>query len=168
MKRKFFSLGSLLVILCIFFTGCSSLKTGEDESSENTTETSSLVYTLPNASDSTGTNGVSDSTSETEANAGVSNTGSSISASIAYGDSTGSSTNTPSAENYEIGNYVVNTKTDPLSLRLAPSSSNDTTTICTIPKGTKVQVLAVKDEWGYVVYAKTGGWVAMKYLKPTV
>ncbi|OQA49398.1 MAG: Bacterial SH3 domain protein [Firmicutes bacterium ADurb.Bin300] len=169
MKKKIFFLGSLLVILCIIFAGCNSLsETGESESSDSTALTSSLVYTLPAAGSSTGANSESSGTSESAANAGVSNMGTSISATIPYGGGTASSTNASSPEVYELGNYVVNTKTDPLSLRLAPSSSNDTTTICTIPKGTKVEVLALKGEWGYVVYGKTGGWVAMKYLKPTV
>lgn len=65
--------------------------------------------------------------------------------------------------NFDVGTYKIATKTDPLGLRLEPNTSSDR--IIYIPKGNKVKVLAVWEDWGYVVYEKTGGWLSMNYLE---
>lgn len=169
MKKKIFAFGLPLAVLCIVFAGCGPVSDNKESSTDSDTSgTSSLVYTLPAAGGTSAQSASESVAGSSAANADVSGTDTSISANIPYGDTASSSTNAASSENYETGTYIVNTVTDPLSLRLAPSGSGDTTTICTVPKGTKVDVLAVKGEWGYVVYGKTGGWVAMKYLKPSV
>lgn len=169
MKKNILAFGLLLAVLCVILAGCSSISDNKESSTDSgTSGISSLVYTLPAAGGTSSESSSESVAGSSAANAGVSGTGTSISSSIPYGDSSSSSTDAASSANYETGTYTVNTATDPLSLRLAPSGSGDTTTICTIPKGTKVEVLAVKGEWGYVVYGKTGGWVAMKYLKPAV
>lgn len=64
---------------------------------------------------------------------------------------------------YEPGQYKVATKDDPLGLRLEPNTASDR--IIYVPKGHEVEVLAVWEDWGYVVYEKTGGWLSMNYLE---
>lgn len=64
---------------------------------------------------------------------------------------------------YEPGKYNVATKDDPLGLRIEPNTKSDK--IIYIPKGEQVEVLAVWEDWGYVVYEKTGGWLSMNYLE---
>ena len=74
---------------------------------------------------------------------------------------------------YEPGKYKVATKDDPLGLRLEPNTTSDR--LVYVPKGHEVEVIAVWEDWGYVVYEQTGGWLSMNYLelvsankKPTV
>ena len=64
---------------------------------------------------------------------------------------------------YEPGKYKIATKDDPLGLRLEPNTSSDR--LVYVPKGHEVEVLAVWEDWGYVVYEKTGGWLSMNYLE---
>lgn len=64
---------------------------------------------------------------------------------------------------YEPGKYTVATKDDPLGLRIEPNTSSDK--IIYIPKGEQVEVIAIWEDWGYVVYEKTGGWLSMNYLE---
>lgn len=64
---------------------------------------------------------------------------------------------------FEPGKYKVATKDDPLGLRLEPNTDSDR--LIYIPKGEEIEVLAVWDDWGYVVYEKTGGWLSMNYLE---
>ena len=64
---------------------------------------------------------------------------------------------------FEPGKYKVATKDDPLGLRLEPNTDSDR--IIYVPKGHQVEVLAVWEDWGYVVYEKTGGWLSMNYLE---
>lgn len=64
---------------------------------------------------------------------------------------------------YSIGNYKIATKDDPLGLRLEPNTSS--ARIIDIPKGEEVRVIAVWNDWGYVVYNQNGGWLSMKYLE---
>ncbi len=64
---------------------------------------------------------------------------------------------------YEPGKYKVATKDDPLGLRLEPNTDSDR--IIYVPKGEEIEVLAVWEDWGYVVYEKTGGWLSMNYLE---
>lgn len=64
---------------------------------------------------------------------------------------------------FEPGKYKVATKDDPLGLRLEPNTASDR--IIYVPKGHEVEVLAVWEDWGYVVYEKTGGWLSMNYLE---
>lgn len=63
---------------------------------------------------------------------------------------------------YEPGKYKVATKDDPLGLRLEPNTSSDR--LVYVPKGHQVEVIAVWEDWGYVVYEQTGGWLSMNYL----
>ena len=63
----------------------------------------------------------------------------------------------------EPGKYKVATKDDPLGLRLEPNTSSDR--LVYVPKGHEVEVIAVWEDWGYVVYEKTGGWLSMNYLE---
>ncbi len=65
--------------------------------------------------------------------------------------------------NYDIGNYKIATKDDPLGMRLEPNTSS--LRIVDIPKGETVEVIAVWNDWGYVVYNQNGGWLSMKYLE---
>ncbi len=76
--------------------------------------------------------------------------------------------NNSSADNsqtysYSTGKYKVATKDDPLGLRLEPNTNSDR--IIYIPKGHEVEVIAVWEDWGYVVYGSTGGWLSMNYLE---
>jgi SH3-like domain-containing protein len=48
-------------------------------------------------------------------------------------------------------------------MRIQPNSEADR--ILYIDKGAEVEVLAVWDDWGYVVYNSTGGWLSMSYLE---
>ncbi|MGN0526430.1 MAG: SH3 domain-containing protein [Acutalibacteraceae bacterium] len=81
---------------------------------------------------------------------------------------TNANSNTSSNKNqnsyvFEPGKYKVATKDDPLGLRLEPNTASDR--IIYVPKGHEVEVLAVWEDWGYVVYEKTGGWLSMNYLE---
>ncbi|NLA72554.1 MAG: hypothetical protein GX848_01810 [Clostridiales bacterium] len=168
MKKKFFLIAISLVLISAIFVGCDGPLGKNENTSTNTLEQSSEIppYTLPQNDGSSTENGntTTDSTSD---GANSANTGSSISSSVNYGQpDNGQPAQSGSTESYKTGNYIVNTVTDPLSLRLKPSAADDNVTIRSIPKGAKVEVIAVKDDWGYVVYADTGGWVSMKYLKP--
>lgn len=64
---------------------------------------------------------------------------------------------------YEIGKYKIATKDDPLGLRLEPNTSSDR--LIYVPKGNEVDVIAIWEDWGYVVYENTGGWLSMNYLE---
>lgn len=64
---------------------------------------------------------------------------------------------------YEPGKYKIATKDDPLGLRLEPNTSSDR--LIYVPKGYEVEVVAVWEDWGYVVYEQTGGWLSMNYLE---
>ena len=48
-------------------------------------------------------------------------------------------------------------------MRLEPNTSS--MRIIDIPKGETVEVIAVWNDWGYVVYNQSGGWLSMKYLE---
>ena len=61
------------------------------------------------------------------------------------------------------GKYKVATKDDPLGLRLEPNTTSDR--LIYIPKDHEVEVLAVWEDWGYVVFEQTGGWLSMNYLE---
>ena len=64
---------------------------------------------------------------------------------------------------YEPGKYKIATKDDPLGLRLEPNTTSDR--LVYVPKGHEVEVIAVWEDWGYVVYEQTGGWLSMNYLE---
>lgn len=64
---------------------------------------------------------------------------------------------------YAPGKYKIATKDDPLGLRLAPNTTSDR--LIYVPKDYEVEVLAVWEDWGYVVYEQTGGWLSMNYLE---
>lgn len=77
--------------------------------------------------------------------------------------------NTPTTEpakafTASTGKYKIATKDDPLGLRLEPNTNSDR--LIYVPKGHEVEVVAVWEDWGYVVYEKTGGWLSMNYLEP--
>ena len=67
------------------------------------------------------------------------------------------------SSSYATGTYKVATQDDPLGMRLQPNSEADR--ILYIDKGAEVEVLAVWDDWGYVVHNNTGGWLSMSYLE---
>lgn len=163
MKKKIIALGLSLVSVCIILTGCAGL--GKTESSTKAPESSSSqssstpVYTLPPAGGSSSASAGSSTNSSTHnSSAGVS-----VTPNVTYTSVPGSSTPAAGSANTALGSYTINTQTDPLSLKLKPSK--DAATIVTVPKGTKVEVLAVQNGWGYIVYNTTGGWVSMQYLK---
>jgi len=58
--------------------------------------------------------------------------------------------------------YVVNTQIDPLNMRKEPDSSAGI--ITRIPKGTKVEVKEIKDNWAYVIWNGFEGYCSMTYL----
>ncbi len=64
---------------------------------------------------------------------------------------------------YSTGTYKIATKDDPLGLRLEPNTTSDR--LVFIPIGEEVEVIAIWEDWGYVVYGKTGGWLSMNYLE---
>lgn len=66
------------------------------------------------------------------------------------------------AEN-KAGKYKVNTKDDPLGIRI--DAAQDAQRISEIPKGTEIEILAVYDTWGYVNFDGVGGWVSMNYVE---
>ncbi len=68
-----------------------------------------------------------------------------------------------SSYSYNPGKYKVATKDDPLGLRLEPNTTSDR--LIYIPKDYEVEVLAIWEDWGYVVYEQTGGWLSMNYLE---
>ncbi len=70
---------------------------------------------------------------------------------------------TQTSYSYEPGKYKIATKDDPLGLRLEPNTSSDR--LIYVPKGHEVEVLAIWEDWGYVVYEQTGGWLSMNYLE---
>ena len=70
---------------------------------------------------------------------------------------------TNNTASYATGTYKVATQEDPLGMRIQPNSDADR--ILYIDKGAEVEVLAVWDDWGYVVYNSTGGWLSMSYLE---
>ena len=78
-------------------------------------------------------------------------------------DTTNVETTTPIVSTGKTGKYTIATQNDPLGIRL--NASTNTTTVGAIPKGTEIEILAVYEDWGYVNYQGTGGWVPMKYVK---
>ena len=64
---------------------------------------------------------------------------------------------------YEPGKYKNATKDEHLGLSLEPNTTSDR--LVYVPKGHEVEVIAVWEDWGYVVYEKTGGWLSMNYLE---
>ncbi len=72
-------------------------------------------------------------------------------------------TNNNKTSSYNTGTYKIATQEDPLGMRIQPNSDADR--ILYIDKGEEVEVLAVWDDWGYVVYNSTGGWLSMSYLE---
>ncbi|MBQ6837904.1 MAG: SH3 domain-containing protein, partial [Clostridia bacterium] len=72
-------------------------------------------------------------------------------------------TNNNKTSSYSTGTYKIATQEDPLGMRIQPNSDADR--ILYIDKGEEVEVLAVWDDWGYVVYNSTGGWLSMSYLE---
>ena len=166
MKSRILALSLAVVLIGAVFAGC-GINTGTSSTTTSTTAAQTGVYTLPAGdgtyASTTSTNAASSSATvaasvSASTSAADTNTGVSISASTTF-QSGGT------AGQYATGTYTVNTQTSPLSMRLAPTDSDKTVTIRTIPKGTKITVWAVHNGWGYVVYENSGGWVAMKYLK---
>lgn len=66
-------------------------------------------------------------------------------------------------ESNKAGKYSINTQTDPLGIRRTPEDGAERLT--EIPKDTEIQILCVYDDWGYVEYNGTNGWVPMEYVK---
>ncbi len=72
---------------------------------------------------------------------------------------------TPSKKSpdHKPGKYTIATKETPLGIRSIPDDDGEW--LLGIPKGTEVEILAVVDNWGYVEYNGTKGWLNFKYLK---
>lgn len=73
------------------------------------------------------------------------------------------STTQPAVQAATIGKYKVSGN-DPLNLRMGPDVKTDIITY--VEGGTEVNIIAVWEDWGYVIYEKTGGWLSMNYLEP--
>lgn len=58
---------------------------------------------------------------------------------------------------YKTGTYKIATQEDPLSLREYPNEGR----VGEVPKGETVEVLAVYEEWGYVLYEGQNGWISL-------
>ena len=66
-------------------------------------------------------------------------------------------TTAPASSGYTTGSYKIATQDDPLSLREYPNEGR----VGEIPKGETVEVLAVYEEWGYVLYDGQNGWISL-------
>lgn len=128
----------IAIIVAIVATASSGKSSGKNDSTEQHSLDTDLIASLRESSTSSSTNAASATKSKTDKNSN---------SSVAY----------------ETGKYKVATKDDPLGLRLEPNTSSDR--IIYIEKGEEVEVLAVWEDWGYVVYEKTGGWLSMNYLE---
>lgn len=74
--------------------------------------------------------------------------------------------NADSSEPLPAGTYTVNTKNDPLNMRVEAKQAADVVT--KIPKGATVTVTESVSGWAKVTYEGQTGWVSAKYLKPVV
>lgn len=61
------------------------------------------------------------------------------------------------------GTYKVNTKDDPLTMRLEPDKTSDV--VIQVPKGTKVKVTKGTKDWAYTTYKGLNGYLSMEFLK---
>ena len=66
-------------------------------------------------------------------------------------------TTAPASSGYSTGTYKIATQDDPLSLREYPGEGR----VGEIPKGETVEVIAVYEEWGYVLYDGQNGWISL-------
>ena len=60
------------------------------------------------------------------------------------------------------GTYKVNTKDDPLTMRLEPDKTSDV--VIQVPKGTKVKVIKGTKDWAYTTYKGLKGYLSMEFL----
>ncbi len=58
---------------------------------------------------------------------------------------------------YVTGKYKIATQDDPLSMREYPDEGR----VGEVPKGETVEVLAVYEEWGYILYDGENGWISL-------
>lgn len=61
------------------------------------------------------------------------------------------------------GTYKVNTRDDPLTMRLEPDKTSDV--VIQVPKGTKVKVTKGTKDWAYTTYKGLNGYLSMEFLK---
>lgn len=73
-------------------------------------------------------------------------------------DTTAAPATKPAANGkFTTGKYKIATEKDPLTLREYPGEGR----VGEIPKGETVEVIAVHDEWGYVLYDGENGWISL-------
>jgi uncharacterized protein YgiM (DUF1202 family) len=64
---------------------------------------------------------------------------------------------------YPVGDYYVNTKDDPLTIR--DDAAQNANKVGTIPRGEDVSVTETKSHWGFVTYDGLSGWINLDYCK---
>ena len=62
---------------------------------------------------------------------------------------------------YPVGDYYVNTKDDPLTIREEAAQNADK--VGTIPRGEDITVYETKSHWGFVTYDGLSGWINLDY-----
>lgn len=73
-------------------------------------------------------------------------------------------TTEPQKQTVSVGRYKVAANGDPLNLRLGPDVKTDIITY--VDSGSEVEVIAVWEDWGYIIHGSTGGWLSLNYLEP--
>ncbi len=66
-------------------------------------------------------------------------------------------TQAQASSTYKTGKYKIATQDDPLSMREYPDEGR----VGEVPKGETVEVLAVYEEWGYILYNGQNGWISL-------
>lgn len=64
---------------------------------------------------------------------------------------------------YPVGDYYVNTKDDPLTIR--EEAAQNANKVGTIPRGEDISVTETKSHWGFVTYDGLSGWINLDYCK---
>ena len=64
---------------------------------------------------------------------------------------------------YPVGDYYVNTKDDPLTIR--DDAAQNAEKLGTIPRGEDITVTETKSHWGYVTHEGISGWINLDYCK---
>ena len=62
---------------------------------------------------------------------------------------------------YPTGDYYVNTKDDPLTIR--DEAAQNANKVGTIPRGEDISVTETKSYWGFVAYDGISGWINLDY-----
>lgn len=64
---------------------------------------------------------------------------------------------------FPVGDYYVDTKEDPLTIR--DEAAQNATKVGTIPRGEDVNVTKTSSHWGYVTYEGISGWINLDYCR---